>query len=362
MADENFRDLNRLISHKECLGLSLTAKAGGVSPALVQYVRDRMRMNLWGEMIERKIDQPIIDEILDNFDTQFWPLLLKHFENNPGTMKFLREFGVWSSQLMTFLIDSWMHPALAMLPARLLAHDMITDDIVVLSPHNSLFPFCFDKSFRAINYRMNTEARICLDPNVKRVLLLGSGLLLPYITDNYPLGHDGQKIVAYDNDPAVIPYIEKMLGGKLEDFGIELRIGDFWSVLYDDTQREQYDAVLFGGVWTYYLDRLSDIVERSYGLLKLGGYLYGDLQIFGMEEPEGNEPPATLSRMIYGFDGYVIDFPKMNILSSYVAAVDLMKGLLEKTGFDLVRADFSTEPFDAAKGESPAAMITVVQK
>lgn len=358
MNDPRFIDLNRVVSHGANLGLTMAKQGEPVDAAVVQYVHDRVVTNLWGELLG--LDDADITAVMTKFESEIWPHIMSHFKCNHGAYQFLKEFGVWSPRLIMFLVDSWLHPGLSMLPAQVLAHDPITDDIVELGPDDSLFPFCFDQTFRMINYRMGIERELCLSAEAKTVVTMGAGLLLPFLTHGYPLGHDGQRIIAYDTDATLVPYIEKMLGGKLEDYGIDYRVGDFADGLDDEELFGKVDRLLYGGLFTYNLANLDDIVVRSGRLLTNSGVLYGDLQIFG-DGPDG-APPEGMAKLIYGFDGFVIDFPKMEILANRNEAVRRMSQALTAGGFDITKAEFTTEPYDPARGEQPAGMITVARR
>lgn len=360
MKHPDFRDLNRLISHKIPLVLSKAnaTKGDPVPEAELRYLYDRIWMNWWGEARQRGFGTEETRCLQEKLDRGIWPVLADAFKTNPGAVQFLKEYGVWSPRLDQFLVDSWKSPGLSMLPAQLLAHDPLSDEIVVLEANDALFPFCFDQTFRMINYRQNVERDVCKNPEVKKVFVAGGGLLLSFLTGGYPLGHDGQKLVVYDRDEKMIPYIEKVLNGKLSDYGIDYRIGDFMDGLKDESQYGEYDAVLFGGVLIYNMPMLDEIISMAYELLAPGGVLDGDLQIFSYSDEDKN----GMAQLIYGFDAYVIQFPKMEIRPNYAVAVDEMSKALKNAGFDLNKARFSTEPFDKSKGESPAGMITVVRK
>jgi len=361
--DANIKDLNRMISHAIPLKMTMEQLSGMgivVSEETRKYIHDRLWMNLYGEAIEREVSSARLKEIMDAFEDKTWPTLMEALGANQGAMQFMKEFGVWSPRVISFLIDSWEHPGLAMLPACCLGHDPISDDIVMITPNDALFAFHLDQTFRMINYRQSVERQIISDPSAKLIAMMGGGLLLSLLTYGYAIGHDGQKVIAYDKDPCLIPYIEKILGGKLEDFGIEYHIGDFAELLQDETQYNRFDAVLYGGLLTYNISQLNSIVAQSYKLLRNGGTLYGDLQIFG-DGPEGAEPTG-LAKLIYGFDGYVIRFPKMDILPSDKDAKKAMVAALSAAGFNVNNAEFTTEPYDKTKGESPAGLITVAIK
>lgn len=112
----------------------------------------------------------------------------------------------------------------------------------------------------------------------------GAGLLSAYRNYDYPLGKNGQRIVACDFDAEMKTYLPLVFNRHLEEYGIEYIIGDLLQVMDDPKYFGQFDVVRMTGLLPYY-PKIEDklrIMEKARRLLKDDGVIATDLWTMGM--------------------------------------------------------------------------------
>ncbi len=355
----DFKDLDRNVVH---MRLAKVSKQGGlVDETFLQRIHDGLAMRILSTAVspagevEGKISEhaDMFDSATADYDryraareafeNQIWPELYARMHKNPGMAQFMLEFGIWSDYVARFLVNVWHCPAKAVLPAHGVAETWL-EEPAVIPTWDPMFPFCYDQSYRMIQYR--TEVPQKRLRTMQNVLFLGGGLVPELWTNEYPLQSSSQHVVVYDENVMLPSYLERIFGKPLGQVGIDYRCDKFERAFSDTAQRGFYDGVVINGVMSYNLQRLDVILSDIAKLLKPGGKVFFDVQ---------------LSHPVLMFDVLVLDWPAtMETIGDYHTAVKLIQPPLMRAGF--VNAQFTTEPYNAAIGESPAGLIVVAEK
>ena len=340
-----YRDIPRQLIHMRLAEMSKVIVSPNnptnIDDALLTRIHDGILMYQMGG-VETSDDYRIRQQ---RFDQEIWPKINARAKKNPGMTQLLLECGIWSETIAPFLVNVWECPAKAVLPAHGVAEDMLGNPVII-SKRDPMFPFCNDQSYRMIQYRACVP-----QPDMrkaKKILFVGGGLVPELWTNGYPLGQLDQEVVIYDSDSRLPAYLEKILGGKLSDFGIEYRTTDFMEAFADESQWGQYDYAVCNGVMAYHTapEEMKIMTQGLWRLLCDGGKVCFDLQ---------------LKHYVLLFDVLVLEWPStMDTLDGYQVAVDLVTPFLKDAGFTNLKC--TTEPYDADLGEMPAGMITVAQK
>ncbi len=337
--DPNFVDLDRSVTHMRLAAMS--RQHAPVDEKLLRHIYNRLQMRI----VNTDQDVQVREAKLSVLRDEVWPELFGHAKENLGMAAFLLENALHSDCIARFLLNVWKCPAKAVLPAHGVAEDILKNPIAVPRT-DPMFPYCYDQSYRMIQYRTRmpqSELR-----QMKKVIFLGGGLLPELWTYDFLLkcGQNQLQVVVYDQDDGLPSYLEQILSGKLSDFGIDYRVEDFESAFVDANQQGIYDGVVMNGVLSYRLKDLEKIFRGVAGLLKPGGKFFFDLQL---------KHPVLL------FDVLTLDWPAtMETLDNVTAAVSLVDIPLGKAGFRHMIYD--TEPYDPKLGEMPAGVITVATK
>lgn len=342
-ASSEYRDLRRSVTHDRLTAMSKSK--GEVSDDLLAHIYDgNLRF-----MLANADCAEAYEEQKKVFCDEVWPLLRSCAEKNAGMAQFMLENGVFSEFITKFLWNVQKCPAKAVLPAHGVSDTMLGEPKVV-SKDDPMFPYLFDQSYRMIQYRTQVPQEDL--KKMGRILFAGGGLLPELWANGYPLGKIDQEIVVYDMDSSAPIYLEKILGGKPKDFGIDYRIGDY----REAPLTGDFDGLVGNGIMSYTIRPTNDgydmsefaaDVGRFSRQLRPGGKLYFDIQLFH---------PVLI------FDILVLIWPSgMTVIKEgYQRAIELVKPVLDVNGF--TELQFSHEPVDEAKGEKPAGMITVAQR
>lgn len=350
-------DLTRSVTHdrltqltKASLEANARAKATGdethvpyaASDAVLQHIHDSFLRHELGRL-------GYGDEYLQlkqRFEDVVWADIAPRARVNPGMTQFLLEQGVHSSLIIPFMYNEQHCLAKAVLPAHFVGYDALDQPTLIL-PTDAMFPFCRDQSYRMIDGRTVKAQEIM--KRSKRVLLAGGGLAPELWTNGYPFGQLGQEVVICDTDASLVPHLEKLLGGKLEDFGIKFWNCNVLELAHNAALREYFDCIVANGFMSYHTanpQELEEIFSTFSYLLMPGGVLFFDTQ---------NKHPVLY------FDVLAMGWPQgMDTMDGPDAAAALLDPYLERHGF--VGVQHSVEAHDPALGESPAGTFTMAKK
>lgn len=339
IAGAEYCDLNRVVTHDRLAALSKVS--GEVSDGTLNHIHDGILRYALATAENYAEQKKILDE-------EVWPKIREKVKNNPGMAQFLLENAMFSEFIPKFLVNVWGCPAKAVLPAHGVS-DTLDGRPKIVPASDPMFPYMYDQSYRMIQFR--TEVPQNDLKQAESIFFAGGGLLPELWANGYPLGEIDQTIIVYDLDSTLPAYLEKLLGGKLEDFGIEYHIGDYMTAPI-----ERVDAVVANGIMAYEIKKTPDNVYDMSGFeakvgnlcsrLKSGGKMFFDVQLL---------------HKVLIFDLLTLAWPAgMTVIESFDKAVALIDPILKKVGFDEV--EFMHEPVNTEFGENPAGMITVAQK
>ena len=343
-ADPDYRDLQRGFTHDRLVKMAQNGKE--TSDPLLNYVRDRMLLAN-SSAKERAIQK-------EYFLDELWPLLFKLAKPNQGTGQFLLETGVSSDFIHKFFYNIQRCLAKAVLPASGIGDSLMGVPKVIPSI-DSMFPYIGDQSYKMIQYRVDTARDILIDIKGK-IFCPGGGLLPEVFTGGYPLGKLDQEFIVYDTDPTLPLYLEKIIGGKLKDFGIEYRCGDCRSIRAIASEEGTYSAILANGLMSYTIKdsgsfgydtkEFASLIELFSWLLQPGGQCFFDVQ---------------LAHLILLFCVLVLYWPKgMCTIKDFNTAKTLVTPILRNYNFTDIK--FSHEPVRADIGEKEAGIYTIARK
>ncbi len=114
----------------------------------------------------------------------------------------------------------------------------------------------------------------------------GAALLPAYRHYGYPLGKNGQRIVACDADASVLEYLPGAFGCALDDIGIEYEIGDALEVMARQKYRKLFRIVRMTGMLSYYskAEEKAEFISRAqYLLADENSVIICDLQTMGAD-------------------------------------------------------------------------------
>lgn len=320
----------RLLKYSTCF----TKDKVKVDGALLDYIHDRILMY----HKSMAISDMVYRAEKSIFENEVWPRVYERAVWNESMTHFLLEHAIFSSFIARFLVNVWECPAKAVLPAHGIAETMLGEPEVI-PVSDPMFPFCWDQSYRMIQYR--TEVPQEKMKKAKRILFVGGGLLPELFTNSYPLGEINQEYVVYDKDARLPEYLEKILGGKLKKFRIDYHIGDFEDAINTPGNIEGFDMIIANGVEAYRLARLAKDMSLYRKLLWLGGNVFFDLQL---------KHPVLL------FDVMSLEWPMgMETIDGADAARRIAYTALTQSGFADIKS--TSDPCD--KGGSPAGLITM---
>lgn len=347
-ANSAYNDLVRNITHDRLTNMARSEAR--VSEELLTHIH--------GSMLRRILANSSSTEEFEEkryfFSEKVWPLLYKEAKINPGTAQFLLEVGVNSDYIPKFMYNIQHCLAKAVLPASGVG-DSLMGDPEVIPMSDPMFPYLYDMSYRMIQYRIMTAQEELKKLKGKKIFCAGGGLLPELWANNYPLGELGQVFIVYDTDETLPAYLEKILGGKLEDFGIDYRCGDCREIRSDISQKGTYGGILANGFMSYSIKQQ----ESGYDVGEFKDYI----QIFDWLSEPGAKCCFELQLLhhVLLFDLLVLFWPKgMCTIRNFETAKSLVEPILKSMQFS--KMQFSHEPVRSELGETEAGIYVIAEK
>lgn len=232
-------------------------------------------------------DEAALQRDIDGIETT-WPEMHERFANSLGLTQLMLDCGMNSRYFYQYLYvtgkkfygvalaakDGYAVPVSAGKMEKAVLEKVPEDDWMIV--------VCVEEPSHP-GRRFTDGAPQSMLRKAPKIFEAGAGLLSAYWNYGYPLGADGQRIVACDNDKRLLDYLPLVFERPLEELGIEYISGDLMEVMARPEYVGQFDVVRMTGLLSYFPDPAEklQIMQLAQRMLNPNGVIVADEWVMG---------------------------------------------------------------------------------
>lgn len=253
---------------------NLTMEKKPTPPGLVEYVRHEIEAHCAADAGENERQYQAYMVGLE----EIWPALEVKMQRSYGLAEYMRVIGCGSLYLPRYYAK--MPDSASMLAPYGLAV-RLDGKLMAIPTHDPAYLLCGrEPIFRTILVRAAEQQLVQLELGEgANVMSLGAATLPEYSRFGWQERGIKQNVIAVENAPDALKYVQQIYPGALESYGIKYLRQDFWDVLRDPVLQRTQGLVGMEGGLSYYVDKTEDLLQAVANVLKPGGYFCGEVEL-----------------------------------------------------------------------------------